>query len=483
MFSVAEAVIVERNSFRWHVRNRSMRTMIANLTTGEAQKLRLVRWFALVIHKRNEFRSTIFLAAMIAALSFLSPHEARAWGRGHRLIRLWAVARLPEWQQEWIGPEHLDRLCRDFTSLQDQHAGGDAPELDPYCIVPGVRLSLHDVNPAEPSFQGKRWYLERIAESLDRGWTEEAMKYLGVLCHWNEDPGCPSAHCSPVTEWQLKTLIPPPKDKQNLNYLYGYGGIADVGDYQIPDEPYRPRLLGTTRDEAAARIYQHQRILRRNAAARIVPLVQDMVYGDGTRAKEQRAAAALENGRHVADIIYTALCLAAGRIEPEEAELWQTQPLTAWKSEFTGGRVGPPYHVSPFLVDQAMDADRRLHPLALPDGDGTVSVDSGYGMGAPFALRFTLTPAGVFERFTCRVGLHPTAGPEGEVAFAVLAGDQELVRTRPLRAGEPPESIDVRLPAKDVLKLTLQTIPSDPAASRQNLTVWAGPTLHRTRRE
>jgi hypothetical protein len=417
--------------------------------------------------------------ALVGVTLCCFPGRAEAWGKGHRLIRLWAVSRLHDWQREWIGQEHLDRLCREYTSLQDQHAGGRAPELDPYCLVPGVRLSLHDVNPAEASFQAKRWYLERIIESLREGETDEAMKFLGVLCHWNEDPGCPSAHCSPITEQQLKVLIPPPADKQNLNYLYGYGGIADVGNYEIPEEEYRPRLLGASIEEAAARIYQHQRLLERRAAARIVPLVQDMMYGDGTKADQQRAEAALENARHVADVIHTALCLAADRIDADEADTWSRQPLTDWLPEFTGGRVGHPYYVTPFLVNQAMDADRKLHPLLLPGPDGERPIEHGYGMGAPFTLNFTLAPAGVFERFTCRVGLHPNASEGGEVAFAVLANGEELYRTQPIRSGDPPATIDVRLPEEGVLKLGLQTIPADPEASKQNLTVWADPTLHR----
>lgn len=421
---------------------------------------------------------SIVIWAAVAAMQCCFPGRAEAWGKGHRLIRLWAVSRLHDWQREWIGQEHLDRLCREYTSLQDQHAGGQAPELDPYCLVPGVRLSLHDVNPAEASFQGKKWYLERMIESLREGKTDEAMKFLGVLCHWNEDPGCPSAHCSPITEQQLKTLIPPPADKQNLNYLYGYGGIADVGNYEIPQEEYRPRLLGASVEEAAARIYQHQRLLERRAAARIVPLVQDMMYGDGTKADQQRAEAAVENARHVADVIHTALCLAADRIDADEAKAWSRQPLTDWLPEFTGGRVGHPYYVTPFLVNQAMDADRKLHPLLLTGREGERPVEHGYGMGAPFTLNFTLAPGGVFERFTCRVGLHPNAGEGGEVAFAVLANGEELHRTNPIRSGDPAVTVDVRLPEEGVLKLGLQTIPADPAASKRNLTVWAKPTLH-----
>ena len=77
------------------------------------------------------------------------------------------------------------------------------------------------------------------------------------------------------------------------------------------------------------------------------------------------------------------------------------------------------------------------------------------------------------------MGLHAEAGPEGEVAFAVVANGQELARTRPLRGGEPGKRIDVRLPESGLLTLTLQTIPTDANASLRNLCVWAEPTLHR----
>jgi hypothetical protein len=100
------------------------------------------------------------MLAMLVAIAM--PIEALAWGKGHRLIRLWAVARLPQWQRQLVGEQSLDRLCNDYTSLQDKHAGGKSPELDPYCIVPGVRLSLHDVNAAEPSAKAILWYLDQI---------------------------------------------------------------------------------------------------------------------------------------------------------------------------------------------------------------------------------------------------------------------------------------------------------------------------------
>ena len=67
--------------------------------------------------------------AMLVAIAM--PLEAFAWGKGHRLIRLWAVARQPQWQRQLVGQQSLDRLCNDYTSLQDKHAGGKSPELDP----------------------------------------------------------------------------------------------------------------------------------------------------------------------------------------------------------------------------------------------------------------------------------------------------------------------------------------------------------------
>ncbi len=415
------------------------------------------------------------IVIILLSLGFLltSSQTLWAWGKGHRLIRLWAVARLPDWQKEYIGNENLDRLCSEYTSLQDKHAGGKAPELDPYCLVPEVRLSLHDVNPPKRSVTAIQWYLDQIAKNLQAGRNDEAMKFLGVLCHWNEDPGCPSAHSSPVTELQLKTLLPPPKDKARFNYLFGAGGIMDSGNYQLQDVDYTPRLLGRTQEEAALRIYEHQKLLRRNAAAHIVPIVQDVMHGDGIKADQHRAEAAVANGRHTADVIYTAICLATGRVEDQKFQ-FETQSLVEWIPEFQGSMIPHPYYVSPFLVNQSMDSRRQLHPLKIGDTD----FETGYGMGTPFALEFTLASGSLFEHFTCVVGLHPTAGENGAVSFVIEANGEELVRTPFVRVGDPAVLLSVPLPQSDALRLSLKTIAGDGSDPSHNLAVWGKPTLH-----
>lgn len=415
----------------------------------------------------------------LALTLFVSVHPqntAMAWSKGHRLIRQWALAKLPAWQRDLLGEEALARLGTDYTSLQDLHASGKAPELDPYCLVPGVSLSLHDVNAAEPSALATLWYLDRIAENLMTGKTDEAMKFLGVLCHWNEDPGCPGAHSSRISEWQLKTLLPPPKDKEHFNYLFGAGGIMDVGNYTIPEIDYTPQLLGRTREIAALRIYQHQRLLRQRAGTHIIPIVQDMMYGDGRQADKQRGIAALDNARHVADVIFTSICLSTGRFEDHQPSR-KKQLLTDWLPEFDGQMLPHPYYVTPFLVNQAMDNKRQLHSLSFTDKESASEIRSGYGMGTPFSLKFIFAPGNIFERFTCRVGLHPTAGPAGKVAFAVVVNGQELIRTSALTATTSPVAIDVELPETDVMNFSLQTIASDGSAPSHNLTVWAEPTL------
>jgi hypothetical protein len=421
----------------------------------------------------------------VAVLLSLLAQDAGAWGGsgGHRKIRAWAVERLPDWQRERVGAEALERLVKDYSSLQDHHAGGKAPHLDAYCRVPGVaRLSLHDVNPAEPSIEAKRWYLARIRESLTSGQTDEAMKFLGVLCHWNEDPGCPSAHCSPVTEQALRLLLPPPPDLRNLNYLYGYGGIADGGKarYEIPPEDYRPRLLGSGELEAAVRIYQHQRLLERAAAADIVPLAQAVVAGDDEAADRVRARAALRNARHVADLIYTVFCLALDRIEPGEAGPHSTQALEEWLPEHQSGSTSRPYTVTPFLIGQAMDARRALHPLAFPGQGDDARVASGLSMGTPFALPFPVAPGGLYERFTCRAGLHPAAGKEGRIIFVVEVNGKPAHTTPPVSAGDPPVPVEVPLPREGFITLTLRTLADEGSDATHNIAVWAEPKLHRT---
>ena len=423
------------------------------------------------------------LLSLSAALLLL-PSNVWAWGSAHGWIRRWAVSRLPEAQKVYFGAEHLDALRQKYTSLQDQHAGGKRPDLDRYCQVPNARLSLHDVNKGRPTdtVHGMQWYFTRIAEEMRGGHPEEAVKYLGVLCHWCEDPGSLSAHSSPVSEQVLRQLVPPPPQWQNRNYLFGVGWVELEGRDLVhkgavfpPEQPYSPRLIGATIAEAACRLHQQQRLLQYHNSGLIVPALQARLRGDETALSEIVAEATLRNARLIADLIYTAGCLASGEIPAEQATKLAAQPLTDWLPDNRDGMIPHPYYVTPFLVNQAMDLQRKLHPLQLV---GAESVEHGFGMGTPYTLRFTFA-GGVYDRFQVRVGLHPTAGTRGKVVFAITANGKQVMTSPAIAAGQPAQLLTVLLPSTPLVELGLCTVAAEGSEPTHNLTVWGGPTLRR----
>ena len=408
-----------------------------------------------------------------------------SWSSAHKWIRTWATGRLPVWQRDYLGPNHLTDLCKRYTSLQDQHAGGGRPDLDAYCAVPGAEVSLHDSNEDRPAdtIAAMRWYFEQIRRCMAEGQRDEAMKYLGVLCHWCEDPGSLSAHSSPVSERVMRQLIPPPPHLANRNYLYGAGWIdlegqdlVKAGAVVPSDVPYAPKLMGATVIQAACRLHQRQRQLSHHNSAYIIPAIQARIRDDDAALLEVVSKAALYNAKLVADLIYTAGCLAAGRVSTGDVDALAVQSLTEWLPANRGEKTVPPYYVVPYLVNQAIDADRNLHPLAFAGSRGGDPVSHGFGVGTPYTLRFVFGGA-VYGRFRARVGLHPTAGPKGKVAFAVLINGKEAYRTPAMSAGAGPRLLTVRLPDTPVVRLGIRTIASPGSAPGHNLAVIGEPRL------
>lgn len=418
---------------------------------------------------------------LVPLILLASASPGLAWSNGHDWIRQWAVQRLPSWQADYFGDAALHAIQHDYTHLQDHHASGRRPDLDPYCKpaeLPELhKLSLHDTNSdMAATYTGMHWYLEQVSREMAVGRADEAMKYLGVLCHWLEDPASPSMHSSPVNEMTMRELLPPPPRMQNYNYLYGAGWIdlegndlAKAGRVMIPAEPYQPRLLGSTTAEAAARIANEQREIRRRAAGRIIPLIQARLADDTETLAARVGEALLDSAQLTADVIYTAGCLASGR----ELTSPQPQPLTAWTPQRPGGLAPHPYYAVHYLLNQAMDADRNLHPLRL----GGEDVAFGFGAGAPVSLRFSLAGGGVWRTLQTRVGLHPSAGPQGAVLFKILIDGSEAAASGIIKSGDAAVLLSAELPDKPAIELTLQTLAADGSNNLHNLVVWAEPLL------
>ena len=144
---------------------------------------------------------------------------ATGWSGGHSVIRERAITCLPAWQQELLG-DTAEALCGEYSALQDQ-SSNERLALATYCRPEGANVSLHDVNAVPQSTIAFRWYLRRIGDAVRAGEMDEAARYLGVLCHWIEDVGSMSVHCTEgfVDETSLRELIPPPGDERKHHYL------------------------------------------------------------------------------------------------------------------------------------------------------------------------------------------------------------------------------------------------------------------------
>ena len=402
---------------------------------------------------------------------------AAGWSGGHHVIRERAIECLPAWQQQLLA-EADESLSVECAVIQDDVA--KRPDLEPYCRPEGARVSLHDVNDVAGSTVAFRWYLGKISESLAAGEMTEMVRYLGVLCHWFEDVGSMSVHCTEgfIDEPTLRELIPPPGDVRSHHYLYADHGISDTGRYDMPEtEDYTPKLLGRTVDEAVLHMRRRQRVQARTARQAIVPFVMDEMHGDGSEAARLRGQLVSNASRTTADLIYTALCLATDRVEGDMSRLDEI-PLTDFVSDYRGGKSSSPWRWTPFVIDATYDQHRNVVPLEVQTADGSQTSERGVGMGAPFGLSWTFGPAGVYSHLRVTVGLHPDSAEETSAVFAVLANGQEIASAGPIAAGAPGQTLDVTLPAEgDAIELTLETRLPDGVSGNGCLAVWGAPRL------
>ncbi|MFO8078946.1 MAG: NPCBM/NEW2 domain-containing protein [Armatimonadota bacterium] len=401
---------------------------------------------------------------------------AHGWGGGHQVIREQAISHLPAWQQQLLAQADA-ALDRDCLALQDEHAGGKRPDLDAYCRPEGAKVSLHDINSVSATTVAMRWYLERIREAVQAGEIDDASRYLGVLCHWFEDIGSMSVHCTEgfIDETSLRELIPPPDEKRKRHYLYAASGISDTGEYDLPeDDEYTPVLLGRTIDEAVLHMQRRQRLQARAARQVIIPFVMDEMHGDGSTAARLRGELVTRAAHTDSDLIFTALCLATDRVDADTSHL-DAVPLTDFVSDYRGGKSSPPWRWVPFLIDACYDQRRNVVPLQIGDG---APFERGVGMGAPFALRWTFGPAGAYSQFAATVGLHPDSADGTAAIFVVRVDGVEIASTEAIGAGDEPQLLEVALPDEgDAVELTLQTrTPADVSGSGC-LAVWVNPLL------
>ena len=193
----------------------------------------------------------MLLMPFLVILSFtFAPREGRAWGEAHASITQAAIKVLPAWQQDLLGKERT-RLADYYCTIPDM-VGRDK-ENTKFAMMdsrPGevYLLNLHLPGQQAENLETLRYFLGKAVGALRAGKTGDAARFMGTVCHMLEDYGCP-AHVVPGDNMftMLQQFLPPP-DRMKGTLLHG---PIESGKLDVVIKGYRPRLLGTTADEAA----------------------------------------------------------------------------------------------------------------------------------------------------------------------------------------------------------------------------------------
>jgi hypothetical protein len=419
----------------------------------------------------------LLLSLLVAVPSAFTPQQALAWGEAHGAITRAAIRVLPAWQRDLLGKEAA-RLADYYCTLPDM-AGRDKEN---------ARFAMMDSRPGEvyllilhlPAQQSEnletlRYFVGKAVAAVKAGKTGDAARYMGTVCHMLEDYGCP-AHVVPGDNMftLLQQFLPPP-ERMKGTLLHG---PIESGKLNVVVQGYRPRLLGTTADEAAWRLLHRAGEAILNARSTTIPIIQALYANDAKAVSAQQMKAATMDAKVVADAFYTILCIGSGKLDAAEQQSLRTvgiasfYPLEAVNLYFPQSEFfSSPYwgHAESGAVRLRVERDGRRVDKEFAEGIRA-------GMYKP--LTFQL-PAGVYRRFTVLAGLCPRRGAdakraaESRVGFTIK-GDSRQLATAILRGDQPAHRFDCDITGVTRLQLMIDARGSD---VKSNDTVWAEPTV------
>ena len=211
---------------------------------------------------------------------------ALAWGRGHRDITEGALKALPQWEKHLLG-EELDLLGRQHCVIPDQVYA--KKEIQKYAMMDSkpdavYLVELHLPPAPTEAYEILCYFMTKTVERLKAGRIDEGARYLGTLSHALEDWGCP-AHSVPGDNMftLMKQFLPPTGE---YRFLPMHGPI-ESGTFTVDLGDYRPRLLGTSVEEAAYNLLQRVQESTIHARAQVIPIMQAL-YGQDEDCFEPR---------------------------------------------------------------------------------------------------------------------------------------------------------------------------------------------------
>jgi len=435
--------------------------------------------------QREENRMTrhlVFIAA--SSITLVLAPRVHAWGGPHGPITRAALQTLPAWQQDAFGAERQP-LASLYCALPDLvNARAD---LAPYAMMdsrPGVKYLVGLHLPAAPAdnYSLLAYFMGKAVDALRTHDVAGAARYAGTLVHMLEDWSCP-AHVIPNDNMftLFKQFLPPPEQYAHVPLH----SLVENGTFPVVIDGYRPILAGTSVSEAAFILLRRSQEGTRFARGQVVPILTALYAGDTHAWNTAQQTAACFGAQLAADALYTLICLARDRFEPNEVRALQSLDLTQYAPLEAPDLYlpQPAFFSRPYwgyaTVGASLRDGKTAVPLALrvrENGQETVKVfEHGIGVGTRSALTY-LIPEGVYARFQVAAGLHAELGRNGHVRFEILGNGKRLVELPPVSGTMPAHTLDLPIAGITNIQLIATSAGGDGSG---NHAVWGAPRLQK----
>ena len=323
------------------------------------------------------------------------------------------------------------------------------------------------------------YFMGKAVEQLKAGRVDEGARYLGTLSHALEDWGCPAHSVPGDNMFTLMKQFLPPKDEYRFVPMHG---PIENGSFTVDLGDYRPKLLGTSVEEAAFNLLQRVQESTIHARAQVIPIMQALYRKDEAASNAAQQKAGQFDAAVVADAVHTVLSLARGQFDPEAVTALRQVDLSA-RIPLEAPNLAIPqsaFFSKPYWGHATRGVSLREGkvpvPIRLATPDNTLGdkpLEEAMAVGTRSTLTY-LVPKGVYDRLEVWAGLHAELGAAGSVVFEIQGSDGKTLAKTQVLGGQPARRLSVPLAGQSSIRLITTAGSAD---STSNYAVWGRPRL------
>jgi hypothetical protein len=432
------------------------------------------------VHRAKMCRiSMMVFALFLLGMPFV---DAQGWGAPHVIITRTACDALPQRHKELWGKE-LAALGSSYCLLPDQvYSDKEKAKFAQLESQPKVvyQVGLHLPPAHAEAYELLRYFFGKSVAEFQAGRKYEAACYAGTVSHMLEDWSCP-AHAVPGDNMftLFKQFLPPPEEHQDT-LLHS---PLENGKFTLDLKDYKPHLYGTTVEDAAFNLLNKSHATTVFARGQVIPIINGLYEKNDDVVNSAQQNAAIVGAEIVADALYTLICIAEQKFEPQaEAALQSVDisgnyPLEAPKLYMPQSSFFSKPYWGYAKVGKILKDGKDAVPLKLriKKGQGVEiqQLASGIGTGTHSVLTYFI-PADVYKSFTVTVGVHPELGAEGRVNFQIKSNGVILGKAGPLSGADTAQTLDINLKGVTNLQLIASSAGGD---GKGNYAIWGSPKL------